>query len=315
MMKNFLAMGFASVTGVMLFAMPAHALSTKECSVLFQAAKDKDALNGMKWQDFRKANCGAEAAAAEPVVEKPAKVEKVKEAKVADPAPVAPAVVEKPAKVKKVKDTAAMAPETAAPAGVKLSAKDCSAKYQADKAAGTLNGMKWNDYRKAMCAGDAAAAEPVDVPAPTKAKKPAATMAAVAPADAVGHLTVKDCSAKYQAAKAAGTLNGSTWNQFRKSDCTTDTQDAPDEADVAKDAPDPVEPAVIANVSVPKGVKMPKATDAQYADLTAGKARMRTCVDAYHANKDAGTLNGLRWIQKGGGFYSICNSKIKASAQ
>jgi hypothetical protein len=66
---------------------------------------------------------------------------------------------------------------------------------------------------------------------------------------------------------------------------------------------------------VPKGVKMPKAVDAQYADQSAGKARMHTCVDAYHANKDAGTLNGLRWIQKGGGFYSICNSKIKAAAQ
>ena len=313
MMKKFLALGFASVTGAMLFAMPAHALSTKECSVLFQTAKDKDTLNGMKWQDFRKANCGAEAAAAEPVVDKPAKEKKTKVAKVVDPAPAAPAVVEKAPKVKKVNDTAAMAP---AADGVKLSAKECSAKYQVDKAAGTLNGMKWNDYRKAMCSGDAAAmAEPAAAPTPAKVTKPAATMAAVAPTDAVGHLTVKECSAKYQAAKAAGTLNGSTWNQFRKSDCTTDTQDAPDEADIAKDAPDPVEPAVVANVSVPKGVKMPKAVNAQYADQTPGKARMHTCVDAYHANKDAGTLNGLRWIQKGGGFYSICNSKIKAAAQ
>ena len=312
MMKKFMGIAFASVTGAMLFSMPAHALSTKECSVLFQTAKDKDTLNGMKWQDFRKANCGADAAAAEPVVEKPAKEKKAKVAKVVDPAPATPAVVEKAPKAKKAKDTAAMAP---AADGVKLSAKDCSAKYQADKAAGTLNGMKWNDYRKAMCSGDTAAAEPVDAPAPTKAKKPAATMAAAAPTDAVGHLTVKECSALYQSAKAANTLNGMKWNDFRSTKCTTDTQDAPDDADVAKDAPDPVEPAVIANVSVPKGVKMPKAVNAQYADQSAGKARMHTCVDAYHANKEAGTLNGLRWIQKGGGFYSICNSKIKAAAQ
>ena len=77
MMKKFMGIAFASVTGAMLFAMPAHALSAKECSVLFQTAKDKNTLNGMKWQDFRKANCGADAAAAEPVVEKPAKEKKV----------------------------------------------------------------------------------------------------------------------------------------------------------------------------------------------------------------------------------------------
>jgi hypothetical protein len=297
MMKKFMGIAFASVTGAMLFAMPAHALSAKECSVLFQSAKDKNTLNGMKWQDFRKANCAADATAAAPAV---------------DPAPAAA----KPAKAKKVKDTAAAAPAAvAAPAGVKLSAKDCSTKYQADKAAGTLNGMKWNDYRKAMCSGDAAVAEPVAAPAPTKAKKPAATMAAAAPVDAVGHLTVKECSALYQTAKAANTLNGMKWNDFRSTKCTTDTQAEPDVADVAADAPDPVEPAVVANVSVPKGIKMPKVVNAQYADQSAGKARMHTCVDAYHVNKDAGTLNGLRWIQKGGGFYSICNSKLKAAAQ
>ena len=38
-----------------------------------------------------------------------------------------------------------------------LTAKECSAKYQAAKAAGTLNGMKWNDFRKAECGGEAPA--------------------------------------------------------------------------------------------------------------------------------------------------------------
>ncbi len=31
---------------------------------------------------------------------------------------------------------------------------------------------------------------------------------------------------------------------------------------------------------------------------------MHTCVDSYHQNKDANTLNGLKWIQKGGGFIA-----------
>ena len=32
-------------------------------------------------------------------------------------------------------------------------------------------------------------------------------------------LTTKECSAKYQAAKSAGTLGGKTWNEFRKAEC------------------------------------------------------------------------------------------------
>jgi hypothetical protein len=34
-----------------------------------------------------------------------------------------------------------------------------------------------------------------------------------------GALTIKECSAKYQAAKAAGTLKGQNWNDFRKTQC------------------------------------------------------------------------------------------------
>jgi len=56
-----------------------------------------------------------------------------------------------------------------------LTAQECSAKYQAAKTAGTLNGQKWNDFRKTQCA-DAAAATPAAAPktAATTAPKPAA---------------------------------------------------------------------------------------------------------------------------------------------
>ncbi|TAI59868.1 hypothetical protein CWO89_43860, partial [Bradyrhizobium sp. Leo170] len=36
-----------------------------------------------------------------------------------------------------------------------LTAQECSAKYQAAKAAGTLGGQKWNDFRKAECGANA----------------------------------------------------------------------------------------------------------------------------------------------------------------
>ena len=59
---------------------------------------------------------------------------------------------------------------TASPPAHALTSKECSAKYQAAKAAGTLNGMKWNDFRKAQCAGaEAPAAAP-----PPAAEKPRA---------------------------------------------------------------------------------------------------------------------------------------------
>ena len=45
-------------------ASPAQALTIKECSAKYKAAKDAGSLNGQKWNDFRKAECGAEAAAA-----------------------------------------------------------------------------------------------------------------------------------------------------------------------------------------------------------------------------------------------------------
>src|SRR5262245_17061608 len=97
----------------------------------------------------------------------------------------------------------------AAPASA-LTMAECSAKYGAAKDAGTLNGMTWNQFRKAECSADASAA----TNAAPAAKKPAASDAANA--EPAKGLTMKECSAKYGAAKDAGTLNGMTWNQFHK---------------------------------------------------------------------------------------------------
>jgi len=53
------------------FATPAMALSTKDCSVKYQAAKQAGTLNGQKWNDFRKAECGAAPDAATNTVPNP----------------------------------------------------------------------------------------------------------------------------------------------------------------------------------------------------------------------------------------------------
>jgi hypothetical protein len=47
----------------------------------------------------------------------------------------------------------------------------------------------------------------------------AALVAALAMQSSAQALTITECSAKYKDAKAAGTLNGASWNDFRKSRC------------------------------------------------------------------------------------------------
>ena len=334
----------ATLTGLAVFtlllASPASALTMAECSTKYNAAKDAGTLDGQTWNQFRKAECAADASAA------------------TDEA--------KPAKKTSTKaDTTKAAAADDAPKG--LTAKECSAKYQAAKSAGTLNGMKWNDFRKSECAAGASAA--ADDAKPTKK-----TIKAAAADDAPKGLTAKECSTKYQAAKSAGTLNGMKWNDFRKSECaagasaaadevkptkastkSTDTAKASDAAkglsmaecsakyqaakadnslgsmkwndfrkaqcgaDAADDdtAPNPTEakydsePAA-PTAKAPRGVKFPTAIAKKYSDETPGKARMHTCLEQYYANKDADSLGGLKWIQKGGGFYSLCNAKLKS---
>jgi hypothetical protein len=137
--------------------------------------------------------------------------------------------------------------------------------------------------------------------------------AATAPAQA---LTQQECSAKYQAAKTAGTLNGQKWNDFRKAECGADAAAAP--AAAAPAAPKEAEAkpkkpeAAPAPAPGPSGPAMfPMAVDPKYAKESAGKARMHTCVDQYNANKATNANGGMKWIEKGGGYYSECNKKLK----
>ncbi len=40
---------------------------------------------------------------------------------------------------------------------------------------------------------------------------------------------------------------------------------------------------------------------------------MLTCLDQYKANKASNGNGGLKWIQKGGGYYSECNKRLKGA--
>ncbi len=140
-------------------------------------------------------------------------------------------------------------------------------------------------------------------------------------------LTQKECSEKYQAAKAAG--NTAKWNDFRKAECGSDAAATP----AAAPAPAPSTPAAeakpekkakkAAKTETPAAAPaatgnavFPNAVSDKYKSETAGKARMHTCLDQYKANGESTPNNqngGLKWIQKGGGYYSECNKRLKGA--
>jgi len=148
----------------------------------------------------------------------------------------------------------------------------------------------------------------------------AATLAAallIVPMSSGNALTMKECSTKYKAAQSAGTLQGKTWSDFRKAECGPTASAAPAGA-----------PATDAKAAAPKGggatarpqttgigssgaATYPSAISPQYSKESAGKARMHTCLDQYNANKAGDRNGGLKWIEKGGGYYSECNKRLK----
>jgi hypothetical protein len=128
----------------------------------------------------------------------------------------------------------------------------------------------------------------------------ALSLAAVASLAAVPGqaLTMKECSARYRAAQGTGQAKGMSWQDFRKANCGIGAY-AP--AETTKAAPPPSA----------GGATFPTAVSPKYTKESAGRARMHTCLDQYNANKATNGNAGLRWISKGGGYYSECNKRLK----
>jgi hypothetical protein len=129
-------------------------------------------------------------------------------------------------------------------------------------------------------------------------------------------LTMTECSAKYKAAKDAGSLNGMKWNDFRKAQCGSDATAAPAAAPAptTASAPPAAAPKPAPTSAAAGSAVFPSAVDSKYSKESAGKARMETCLDQYKANKASNGNGGLKWIQKGGGYYSECNKHLKGAA-
>ncbi len=128
----------------------------------------------------------------------------------------------------------------------------------------------------------------------------AAACIATAPLSA---LTVRECSAAYKAAQRSGTLSGMSWQEFRKARCGPGTS-TPGAAPASG-------PAASGRGYLP-GPVFPSAVAPKYGDETPGKARMHTCLDQYRLNKASNANGDLKWVEKGGGYYSECNRRLKS---
>jgi len=115
-------------------------------------------------------------------------------------------------------------------------------------------------------------------PAPSPPADPTSTAVVVKPAP-----SATGCGLKYLTAEVSGKLKGRKWKEFREQECGPTTSQA-------------VFPSVIA----------PK-----YSTESPDKARMLTCADQFTANKATNANDGLRWIEKSGGYYSECVSRLK----
>jgi hypothetical protein len=61
-------------------------------------------------------------------------------------------------------------------------------------------------------------------------------------------------------------------------------------------------------------VVFPTVVDSKYSNEKPGRARRKTCLDQYKANKATNANGGLKWLQRGGGYYSQCVKKPKGAA-
>jgi len=131
----------ASLVAVAALALPTHALTMRECSAKYKEAQTAGTLKGMKWNDFRKAECGSEASAAAPAATGlPPAPAPAKPASAAKPSPTSTAAA--PASGNAVFPNAVSPKYSAEPAG-KARMHTCLDQYNANKAGNGNGGLTW----------------------------------------------------------------------------------------------------------------------------------------------------------------------------
>jgi hypothetical protein len=181
----------------------------------------------------------------------------------------------------------------------------CGEKYQTAKAAGTLGGESWPQFYSRCTAetkaNPPAAAAPAAEAAPPaeeapKTPPPAPVVEAPTPPPAPVAETPAPPPVAAPEPKPTAPVNPLKKPAAKPA--------APAAATAPSAAPAASGPAVF-----------PTAIAPEFANEKPAKARMKTCDAQYKANKANNANGGLKWIQKGGGYWSECNKKLKEEHQ
>lgn len=193
---------------------------------------------------------------------------------------------------------------------------ECSAKYKAAKAAGSITAStKWTDFMKTQCASQDTSSTPATAApvTPTKAaktavSKPATTTKPTAATATANGSFMQQCSTKWQQMKQAGTVPaGLKWTSFVKQNCVV----TPTAAATSNDNTVPAEPDN-SNYSSYQSMDV-ATTDKNGKPFTAGQIaahkRIKECAIEWHSAKQNGTLpGGTKWPQ----YWSDCNTRLKS---
>jgi hypothetical protein len=184
----------------------------------------------------------------------------------------------------------------------------CSARYKAAKAAGTLGGMKWTDFEKTKCADLKASGTTAPAATTTQAASPAPKAATpkTTASTSSGGTFMKTCSASWKQMKASKTVPaGMKWKDFVKGGC-----DVQDQASTTEEATPPTEPTTTtADPTV-------KTVDKNGKPFTAGQIalhqRIKACGLQWRTAKAAGKIQaGQTWPH----YWSDCNKRLKTAAK
>jgi hypothetical protein len=125
---------------------------------------------------------------------------------------------------------------------------------------------------------DSKAAQDPSPPATASPTNPTSTSEVVKAAP-----TATGCVLKFMGAEVSGKLKGRRWKEFRQEECAESTTQA----------------------------VFPSAIAPKYSGASPDKARTLTCADQFNANKATNANGGLKWIEKSGGYYGECVSRLK----
>jgi len=95
--------------------------------------------------------------------------------------------------------------------------------------------------------------------------------------------TVMGCGLKFLTAELSRKLKGRKWKEFREQECG------------------PISTQAV----------FPSAIAPKYSGESPDKARTLTCADQFNANKATNANDGMKWIEKSGGYYSECVARLK----